>query len=175
MWPGLWESPTWTVNFFSWRFWRKLFVLRKRCQCLYPCVGYFDESCLCWENVINVCVYIGGKRTKKSGQWFQSGLWFQSDGKSVVWMLSCLGCPYLSLLRDPPHPPWRDNPRALETVLYTYDVVCIECIIVSVFVVVSSCPFGLIEWTLNFELDAQAGYCLCMKYISMFCEHVLLV
>ena len=23
--------------------------------------------------------------------------------------------------------------------------------------------------------NAQAGYCLCMNYISMFCEHVLLI
>ena len=22
---------------------------------------------------------------------------------------------------------------------------------------------------------AQAGYCLCMKYVSMFCDHVLLI
>ena len=62
-----------------------------------------------------------------------------------------------------------------ETVLYTYDVVCIgasECIIVSVFVV-SSCPFGLIEWTLILTLIwqsslAPSSYCMFHVYRDGF-------
>ena len=135
-----------------------LCTLRKCCQCLCLCVGYFDKSCLCWEDVINVCVYIiGGKQIKKSGQWFQSGLWFQGDGESVVWMLSCLGCPYLSLLCLSEIHPTLPDVTTPETVLYSYLWCClywcIWVIIVSVFVVVT-----VRVYRMNFDFDLKSWY-----------------
>ena len=136
-----------------------LCTLRKCCQCLCLCVGYFDKSCLCWEDVINVCVYIiGGKQIKKSGQWFQSGLWFQRDGESVMWMLSCLGCPYLSLLSLSEILPDVTTP---ETVQYTYDVVCIGASVWVYYCLCISCklvPIWAYRMNFDFDFDGCRGH-----------------